>query len=272
MPYFDSYERYQSFHSLEALNEGVRQALYFHADKLNKTAVTVLKTVSRYSCKIPGVSWLKAATLAELIEKSEKTVRRALKTLEQLGIIRRIPTVRAKGGRGYDVCIIRANIGDVQSKVSGRINRESPCGSKDERSSRTKETSTIKLNTRQGSAQMDYTFTPSNVPEEFVKAVRPFFGDASTIYSLWGRVLLAHKHAGIDAPVYEAIDTAIMAFKQTIFSAKAGRLRSPIPAYLYGTLRGMFAETRRRESGYRPAWLRKVVEGVVGEEVAEQAV
>ncbi|MDP4550849.1 helix-turn-helix domain-containing protein [Alkalihalobacillus macyae] len=260
MPYYDDYERYQSFQTLEALNEGVRKALYFHADKLNKTAVTVLKTISRYSCKIPGVSWLKAATLAELIEKSEKTIRRALKTLEQLGIIQRIPTVRAKGGRGYDVCIIRANIVDDQSQLSSRSDLESPCASKDERSSRTKETAILKAKIiRQGSAQMDYTFAPANVPEEFVKAVRPFFGDAPTIYSLWGRVIIAHRHAGIQASVYDAVDTAIVAFKQTIFSAKAGRLRGTVTAYYYGTLRGMLAVIRRQEVGYSSVWLRREV-------------
>jgi hypothetical protein len=53
---YDDYRQYESFESIEALNEGVRQALYFNADQLNKTVVTVLKTISRYSCVVKGVS------------------------------------------------------------------------------------------------------------------------------------------------------------------------------------------------------------------------
>jgi predicted transcriptional regulator len=176
--YYDDYEQYQSFRSMDDLNEAVRQALYFNADKLNKTAVTVLKLLSRYSCKVIGVSWMKAATIAKLIGKSEKTARRALKALEDVGIIKRVPTIREKGGRGYDICVIEPV---DQAEVSSREESENVRESKAHKGIELKETAiSNKLNNYVIDA-LDSSFTPDNVPDRFIKACKPFFG-ANKIY------------------------------------------------------------------------------------------
>ncbi|MBU9724149.1 MULTISPECIES: helix-turn-helix domain-containing protein [Bacillaceae] len=217
--YYDDYIHYQSFDDIEQLNEAVRLSCYYYADQLGKSPVVVLKLLSRFSCVIPGVSWMKVSTIAKHIDKSEKTVRRALKTLDDLGIIKRIPTVRKQGGRGYDICIIQ----DVQSLMSSRTNRGSLTESKVEKGEKQIETLTSnnqrtyvrepKLN------ELDASFIPNSYcPEEFVTVAKPFM-NAKTISDLWKRVEIASHNCKI-TDVNVIIPQIIKQFKGTVFIMK----------------------------------------------------
>jgi DNA-binding Lrp family transcriptional regulator len=230
--YYDEYEQYQSFRSMDDLNEAVRQALYYNADKLNKTAVTTLKLLSRYSCKVIGVSWMKAGTIAQLIGKSEKTARRALKTLEEIGIIKRVPTIRAKGGRGYDLCVIQSV---VQAEVSSREESENERESKAQKGIELKETAISNKLNNYVTDDLDASYTPDNVPDRFTKACKPFFG-ANKIYALWKRVSFAYDKCNLDAEIDSdsVVDTAIGVFKRAIFAMKRGAIRSTFGGYFYG--------------------------------------
>ncbi|WP_026677229.1 helix-turn-helix domain-containing protein [Fictibacillus gelatini] len=221
---YEEYREHQSFESIAELNEAVRQHLYYNAQQLNKTAVTVLKTISRYSCVVIGVSWLKAATLAKLIDKSEKTVRRALKTLEEIGAIKRIPTIRERGGRGYDICVIQAC---DQAKVSSRPVSESPSESKAEKDTDCKETLIHKTK-----ITLDSSFTSDRVPNAFTHLVSTFWDNAKTIEEYWRMAKICAHKAFDDQTV---LDVAINAFKQMIRTYKTGRVRNPF-AYFYGVM------------------------------------
>ena len=71
-------EEHRVFDNAEELNEAIRLHLRKHRYKLNKTAFTVLETISRYAVKYGGAAWLKGKTLADLVNKSEPTVRRGV--------------------------------------------------------------------------------------------------------------------------------------------------------------------------------------------------
>ncbi|ARK31876.1 helix-turn-helix domain-containing protein [Halalkalibacter krulwichiae] len=241
--YYDEYEQYQSFRSMDDLNEAVRQALYYYADKLNKTAVTVLKLLSRYSCKVIGVSWMKAATIAQLIDKSEKTARRALKTLEEVGIIMRVPTIREKGGRGYDICVIQSV---VQAEMSSREESGNERESKAQKGSELKETAiSNKLNNYVIDA-LDSSYTPDNVPDRFISACKPFFG-ANKIYELWRRVSIAYDKSGLDSSVDSVLDVVIRTFKTSVFAWKRGAIRKSFAGYYYGAIYRVLIQERRKE-------------------------
>src|SRR5690606_19186227 len=93
--------KYQTFKDKAELNFHVEQHIKATYNELNATDRSLFKMIARYSVKYPGASHLKAATMAEAIGRSDRTVRTILSKLERLGLIKRIKRNRIKsGGRG----------------------------------------------------------------------------------------------------------------------------------------------------------------------------
>jgi predicted transcriptional regulator len=97
---------FQSFATKEELNQAVFSHKDHHRSQLNDTDQKVLIMLSQYAVKFPGVAHLKLSTIAEAINKSERTVRRSLEKLAHLNIIERQPFLREKtGGHGANIYI-----------------------------------------------------------------------------------------------------------------------------------------------------------------------
>nr|WP_144922403.1 helix-turn-helix domain-containing protein [Paenibacillus bovis] len=110
---------YQTFDNKSELNEAISAHISAHTYELNDTARDVLMMLARYSVKYPGVAHLKTATIAETVGKTGRTVRRAIALLVELGIIEKVPFLRAVSG-GYGANVYRIMPYDVQSKLSTR--------------------------------------------------------------------------------------------------------------------------------------------------------
>lgn len=135
---------YQTFESKQQLNEAIADHLSAHHYELSETVREVLNTIARYAVKFAGAAHLKAATLAELIGKSEKTIRRAINRLQDLRIVRKVVTTRkVTGGQGANVIqILPAELRDelrftcneshVQAEVSRRHDAVEPVVASDE--------------------------------------------------------------------------------------------------------------------------------------------
>jgi predicted transcriptional regulator len=120
--------QHQSFQTVTALNEALYRHTCDHYFTMNETDRSVLKMLGRYAVKYVGVAHLKAATIAQAIGKSEKTVRRALSKLQGLGVIAKVKTLRqVSGGYGANLYVIQppADVND-QSQVSSRQEAEEP--------------------------------------------------------------------------------------------------------------------------------------------------
>jgi predicted transcriptional regulator len=273
---YTQYRQLQSFECIEAMNQAIRQFLYTYGHELSASAVEVLKTLSRHACEIVGVAFPKVETLAKLIGKSVRTVQRALKTLEQYGIIKRIPTIRTtgkhKGGNGHNVYVIQpvenvkelpadtvdtppvtpemsprqeAFNADVSSdQVAQKPAETMPCETAHSRLNKKDDITSVTSTT-----SLDESFTPGIVPEKFVNTVAPFFRSADVIFELYRRVLIAYRRSKLDKPIEDVIDTVIKAFKQTVFAQKRGRIRKTFNGYFYRILEAMLAVERRREVG-----------------------
>jgi hypothetical protein len=96
-------------------------------------------------------------------------------------------------------------------------------------------------------SDLDESFTPSNVPQEFVQAVAPFYRSAEAIYRLWYRVLIAHKRSQVGRPVEDMVDEVISAFKETVFAQKIGKVKSTFNGYFYRIIEAKMAVVKRRE-------------------------
>ena len=252
----------QSFENVTLMNEAIRGFLYTYKHELAPSAISVLKTVSRYACKIAGVAFLKVETIAKLTESSKRTVQRALKTLESYGVIERKATMREKGGSGHNVYVIRSVDGavtpDVTAEMSSREETKSvdvPSVEQSKVSSETviaKTSPSKRINERINvkNVQLDESFTPSNVPREFRDATAPFYRSADVIYRLWNRVLIAYKRSAVSRPVEESevLSDVIKAFKESVFAQKASKIRNTFEGYFYRVVEAKLAVWKRREN------------------------
>lgn len=88
--------------------------LKYNKSYLSKNQVEVLYCLSRYSAKIIGVSFLKTDTIVSSLREngtvmSRRTVERAIKKLELLGILSIRGTQRKMGGKGANVYVINSS-------------------------------------------------------------------------------------------------------------------------------------------------------------------
>ncbi|SDN12433.1 Helix-turn-helix domain-containing protein [Psychrobacillus sp. OK028] len=114
---------YQVFESVQEMDAHIRSHINENYYKLNDTDRTVVSLLAQYACKYPGAIHLKVETIAHSINKSDATVRRALRKLESLQVIKKISTIR-RVAKGYGANILIILPFDDQSELTSR--EESP--------------------------------------------------------------------------------------------------------------------------------------------------
>jgi len=241
---------YQSFVSVEEMNLTVRKIIYTH--RLKGVKKEFLLFLSRYSCKVKGVSWQKAETMAKNFGKSERTIKRLLSALHKLGVLDRVKldktnwlTVLKKPSDLVELPNNSENVTPISEsdtpKVTPQEIDEIPCGSSDESTKNTRETKnkakifktkSIKLPLLRKKKQVvvtpiinmqDRENVPSYVPTEFVDHIWHFYKDVQAVTDIWKRVYwVAKKHNLLDEHKHiknehmqDCIDIAIESFNLT---------------------------------------------------------
>ena len=100
---YDTIKTYQSFKTIDEMDQAVRGFLYKYKSTLSAGTEKVLNFIWRYSVKVVGVSFAKYETIAEAVGVSRRTVIRAVKTLEELGFLKKISTARMNGKQGVNL-------------------------------------------------------------------------------------------------------------------------------------------------------------------------
>ena len=224
--------KYQSFESVEELNYHVNQ--YRH--HTTATQFRVLWFISRHAVKYPGAAHLKAATIADGLGVSRKTVYRALKALAELGAIVKHETIRPKsGGQGANIYVIQPA---VQASMSNRQQSDKSCDSKGEGKNEEKETAhsiNLKNINNINTYHADKPRRLQSPYARFKKMVNSFIDDRKLTNRLYG-IYLAHtsylRHA-FDKT--DLLDTGLQAIIATFQATKRKRIRN-IAGYFNGTL------------------------------------
>lgn len=258
-------QRFKAFESKKEMDEHVKAHIFASGRKLHKNARAVLDLIVRHSCSVYGVSWLSEETIAEEIEVHLDTVKRAFKRLIELGIGRfEVVEVSSISLRYFVInrysladelqalCeessdSLRENLLEVESVENPTETSVQTSSQDDEplRNSETQETQDQEINKDVKDDTLDASFTPSHIPEAFVKVVRPFFNDAQKIYRLWGVVQTATKKLDvIEAP----LESVVQSFKETVFAFKNGKIRKTFESYMYGTILNKITLFRRQKS------------------------
>ncbi|WP_406866888.1 helix-turn-helix domain-containing protein [Priestia megaterium] len=234
---------YETFKTVKEMDNFICEAL--EALELSETERKLLWLIAGHSCKFVGVSWLKVASMAKTLEVSSKTIQRALKNLKELGIIKRVRTIRpVSGGFGASLTII------CPMELSYREIAQELDSSTVEEQKQKKETFLFKafkkdLKYLRHQGEIDFSYLVQFVPKEFVESVRPFVSPQEA-FSLWGKVHVASKRF---APsVINIIEPAISAFKASVLAYKSKRIKNSFGAYFWGTLQNVFSVEQRKEN------------------------
>ena len=257
---YDTIKSYQSFKSMEEMDEAVRGFLYIHKAALSNGTIDVLKFIWRYSVKVIGVSFAKYDTIASETGLSRRTVIRSIQTLEKLEIIKKIPTSRMNGKQGVNLIIIQPYepITELKNKMSPQDVTAPVTPNKTEKKQRSLCENQLKpFNVREAEnlshhekameqPTLDTSYLPSSIDQDFIEAAKPFF-HAMDIYELWKRVVIAYQKSSLEKPLYMLINLVISAFKQAIFMNKAGRIHTTFEGYFYQIIFETFRAERRKQ-------------------------
>ncbi|MFC6293616.1 hypothetical protein BHU61_13295 (plasmid) [Macrococcus epidermidis] len=107
---------YQSFEHVHDMDITVNT----YAKELTKSIYETLRTLSQYSLQVIGVSHIKIKTIADRLNKSERTIKRHIKYLKENGYISVVNLFRrVAGGKGASAYII--NPIDIREKLIAKF-------------------------------------------------------------------------------------------------------------------------------------------------------
>ncbi|PKG30917.1 helix-turn-helix domain-containing protein [Cytobacillus horneckiae] len=219
---------YQTFQSKQQLNEAVADHLSAHHYELSEIVREVLNTIARYAVKFAGAAHLKAATLAELIGKSEKTIRRAINRLHELRIIRKVATTRKlSGGQGANIIqILPASSIDDQAEVSMRQDAVEPVVASDGH---------IENENEPFISFKQNTVINNNTYCMFKQSVSYFVNDSQLTNKLYGIFLAQTSYIKHCYESSELLDCGIEAVMTTFKATKRKPIRN-MAGYYHGVL------------------------------------
>lgn len=104
-PYWAKFSVYQSFESVKAMNDSIKQ---FHKVYSVTPAVkAVLNTIKLHAKEFPGVCWLYRDKIAQKAKVSLSSVKRVIKELKEIGILTVHENMHTeRGGQTHNVYVI----------------------------------------------------------------------------------------------------------------------------------------------------------------------
>lgn len=245
---YETIRKYQSFQTIEEMDQAVRGFLYKHKSELSDGTLEVLRVIWRHSVKVVGVSFAKYDYIAERVGVSRRTVIRAVNTLEEKGIVKKVATKRMNGSQGVNLLIIQsfASVESLQAPVSPQdvTAPVTPNKTENKLSSLCENKNIIQK--QEKSAQEEIEELPGSIPKEFVQVVKPYF-KAVEIYKLWNTVMVAYNKVKFLQEIESLVDHVIEAFKHTLFAQKLGKIHKSFEGYFYTVLYQLFLDESRRE-------------------------
>ncbi|WP_175640217.1 helix-turn-helix domain-containing protein [Metabacillus schmidteae] len=251
---YDTIQKYQSFATIEDMDKSVRGFLYKHKAELSEGTLAVLHLIWKHSVKVVGVSFAKYDYIAGQAGLSKRTVIRAVKMLEERGIIKKVPTARMNGKQGVNLLIIQAfeSIDSIKTSMSPQdvTAPVTPNKTENKQSSlcekKTKERTNVRNASEPTLHELDASYLPDYIPEEFKQTAQPFF-KAADIYNLWKRVMIVYNKFDHGKTIDDFMECIISAFKQAIFAKKMRKIHTTFEGYFYRIIHENVTVQLRRE-------------------------
>lgn len=240
---FEYLAQYATFKTIEEMDQNVEKHIQAHYYDLTKSERAIVFKFAAHSLAYPGACHLKAETIAAALEISTKTVYRAIKKLESLGIIQKVNYTRGKGGQGANIYVILPF--NVPAEMSEQSNADKadndnvqelksenqPLHSFNQKNNLLNNTYATQLLADMDELLKTKEITPYQRIKKFVSC---FVNDKKLASKCYG-IFLAQTAKQINKP---NIDIAIEALKHTFRSVKNGRVKS-ITGYFNNTLKNL---------------------------------
>lgn len=245
-PYWTEFSSYQTFQTVDELNNAVKEFISVY--DLTDAIKAVLNTIKLHSKRFFGVCWLRKEQIAKKAGVSPSTVDRAIKGLKETGFLKVIPFNHTKFGRQTHNIYILNPIENVALNVANEVAQESseepskPCASKDsDVSSETHKNPHTNSNTKkENPLSIKRVDELKFVPNEFIDLMEPFYANnPEIIRDRWKTVCVAAKRSGLSAKT-ASFDSIGQAWKDVVRFYKRGKIKNNtdngIGGYFYGVL------------------------------------
>lgn len=247
---------HQTFASTKSLNNAIYTHIKRNSFELNDTVITTLKMVARYAVKFAGVAHLKASTIANLIGKSEKTARRAIAKLDELGIVKKVSTLRRiNGGKGANIIVIQP-IPDMKENTVICTNDQSTLTSRGVSGKSTVTTVKQGYSGNEPSYSINHfkyinvldTAIRANalkavIPSQVYNELEPFF-NADEIYKYYGVLLRAKRRINRSLIIEDCPSPFVDAITSVLYKIKNGKIRN-LENYFYSAFLSATSEASR---------------------------
>ncbi|QKS71963.1 helix-turn-helix domain-containing protein [Paenalkalicoccus suaedae] len=224
-----------TFRDKDHMDASIRQHRKCHIRALTPTMRDVLDVIAQYALRYPGVCYLRKQRIADHIGRSRRTVIRACKALEQLGIIEQYPLFRDKGDRRRSVNAIVVQPARVTTECHSHKPKHKPVKQTNSTNGTHTPTRPTKRAEHKEPPHLDASYLRDSMPVALFDVLSPFL-DAKALYEAVGAIYAGKASIDATVTIEEAPKRWADAIKSAIRSYKAGRVRN-----LNGYLRGMAA-------------------------------
>lgn len=242
-------------YSLFATRKQMDYAIMMHmktcGKKFSKSAIKIKDYIARVSAyeTHPGVCRLKIETIAIATGVNRRTVERALKLMEAIGMIKRIAQINPKRkGKASNIYVFqRYSKKEVASKLSDRTNEKKPISIEDLELKNSSEAniskSTHKNNNKEYVPnQRSQEKLPWYIPKELAKAFSVGFKQVSDIKEIYKRFVMFKKSEGIVNNEF-IMPIALQAWEYTINAYRSSNRDWLIDRFcqcFYGTMQKIY--------------------------------
>ena len=231
---------------------------------------TLLK-LGQLSRKFFGLSFKRQNELAKDLEVCKRTVQRRIDALEELGVIKQIPTCDKKGQQMQNFIQLQPfpKMDEINAKKEGDKQRENgmsppvspPMSSHTVISLSVIPSSFNYLNDRGNELSKtkgeDKLELPSYVPEEFTKRMTPAFrDDYKMIYKLWGKVKMAARMAHFKLDITNHIEHIVKLFHQAktlgihLNNLRKGNSMDAVLGYWFSSVKKYLIEVQKEDDNF----------------------
>lgn len=247
-PYWTAFSSYQTFSTVEEMNKQIK--LFVSAYDLTPAVKAVLNTIKLHAKRhFVGVCWMYREEIARKAKVSLSSVKRAIKALQEVGILSVYEQNHTKrGGQTHNVYVINPMFETPEEPANEPPSEQSSEPSEtvvamvsdDKHQSHKNPNTNSNTNLKDISKRGEQIDILKNVPKEFKDLMTPFYANnPELILARWKTVCVAIKKSCISLS-YTSFDTIGKAWKDTVNFMKRGRIKNAtddgIGGYFYGVL------------------------------------
>lgn len=239
----ETFRNLSTFTTIEELNKTVRYYKEKFQVELSKSTLLVLDQLHRYSCKFLGVSFRTKNNIAESLNISRKTVQRACKVLEDLGLIKQLEMKRKSDMRQTSNAIQIMPISDNVQQDKPELSSQEDSSLKQDH----KEINTIRTQSVKSSNQLSkqaISLLPNYIDSEFARISSYFFQDADTV-ELFRIARIHSKIAELSSDAFKL--ASLEGLKALAYKVKQGKVTS-VRGYFDGIMRKLCRKYWLQES------------------------